>query len=202
MMIQEFEKLTGIEVSMEEYAEIEQMYYEFDGDKQAFCKKFVKDNGMVTVLRKLLKVEKEDHRGAELELAELRKNYETYSRDMISAVEKLKKELDKEQEWEPYEYRENAKQADYEKLANAGARELTDSEAVEMLADWWGFQPSRIKIIRTVNKIEKNRHGACRRCGEYDRKPLYDATDWNYIRFDCGMMTYEMINGELSFFVH
>ena len=121
---------------------------------------------------------------------------------MISAVEKLKKELEKEQEWEPYEYSENAKQADYEKLANAGARELTDSEAVEMLADWWGFQPSRIKIIRTVNKIEKNRHGACRRCGEYDRKPLYDATDWNYIRFDCGMMTYEMINGELSFFVH
>lgn len=202
MMIQEFEKLTGIEVNMKEYGIIEQMYYDFDGDKQAFCKKFVKENGMVRVLREIAEGLEGTLMSTEAKLAELERNYETYSRDMTSAVEKLKKELEKEQEWEPYEYSENAKQADYEKLANAGARELTDSEAVEMLADWWGFQPSRIKIIKTVNKIEKNRHGVCRRCGEYERKPLYDATDWNYIRFDCGMMTYEMINGELSFFVH
>lgn len=202
MMIQEFEKLTGIEVNQAEYAVIEQMYYDFNGDKTAFCKKFVKENGLIKVLRELAEGYEGTASSLEAQLKAEREHFETYSRDMISAVEKLKKELEKEQEWEPYEYSENAKQADYEKLANAGARELTDSEAVEMLADWWGFQPSRIKIIRTVNKIEKNRHGACRRCGEYDRKPLYDATDWNYIRFDCGMMTYEMINGELSFFVH
>lgn len=202
MMIQEFEKLTGIEVTMEEYAEIEKMYYDFDGNKQKFCEKFMKENGMVHVLRKLLDAEKEDGHSAKVELRATRKDFENYSRDMIRAVEELKKQLEKEQEWEPYEYRENAKQADYEKLANAGARELSDSEAVEMLADWWGFQPEKIRIIRTVNKIEKNRHGACRRCGEYERKPLYESTDWNYIRFDCGRMTYEMIDGDLSLFVH
>ena len=202
MMIQEFEKLTGIEVNMKEYGIIEQMYYDFDGDKQAFCKKFVKENGMIRVLREIAEGLEGTLLSTEADLKALEKNYETYSRDMISTVEKLKAQLEKEQEWKPYEYKENAKQADYERLAQAGARELTDAEAIEILADWWGFQPEKIKIIRTVNKIEINRHNQCRRCGEYERKPLYDATDWNYIRFDCGMMTYEMINGELSFFVH
>ncbi len=41
MMITEFTALTGFEPSMEEYAEIEEQYYEFDGDKKAFCRKFV-----------------------------------------------------------------------------------------------------------------------------------------------------------------
>lgn len=30
----------------------------------------------------------------------------------------------------------------------------------------------------------------------------YNATDWNYIRFDCGSMEYELDNGNLRFYIH
>ena len=37
MMIEEFTTLTGYKPTFEEYREIEQSYYDFDGDKQEFC---------------------------------------------------------------------------------------------------------------------------------------------------------------------
>lgn len=198
MMMNEFTERTGIEPTAEEYGMIEEMYYEFDGDKNAFCKTFVEKNLMLEVQREIVKAVREKVEDLNKDIIFVNKALH----DAKCRIAKLEADLEREQEWKPYEYRENAKQADYEKLANAGARELTDAEAIELLADWWGFQPDKIKIIRTVNKIEINRHNRCRKCGEYDRDPLYEATDWNYIRFDCGMMTYEMINGDLSFFVH
>lgn len=38
MMMNEFVERTGFEPTMEEYREIEEAYYNFDGDKNAFCK--------------------------------------------------------------------------------------------------------------------------------------------------------------------
>ncbi len=60
---------------------------------------------------------------------------------------------------------------------------------------------AKIKIIRTVPICQINRHRQGRRIGEEERLPLYNATDWNYIRFDCGMMQYELYDGDLRFFV-
>ena len=40
MMMQEFVARTGFTPTAEEYAQIEQQYYDFDGDKDAFCKAF------------------------------------------------------------------------------------------------------------------------------------------------------------------
>lgn len=196
MMIQEFEKLTGIEVTTEEYAEIEQMYYEFDGDKQAFCKKFVKDNGMVTVLRKMLKVEKEDHRGAELELAQVRKDYDNYSNDMVKAMEKLKAQLEKEQEWKPWVPADAVPQNDYDHLKSSG-REMSDAEAIEWIAGEWGFSTDKIRINRKMKQYEVNRHNQLRTIGELERDPYYDATDWYYVFFTVCGMEYEAHNGRL-----
>ena len=196
MMIQEFEKLTGIEVATEEYAEIEQMYYEFDGDKQAFCKKFVKDNGMVTVLRKMLKVEKEDHRGAELELAQVRKDYDNYSHDMVKAMEKLKAQLEQEQEWKPWVPADAVPQNDYDHLKSSG-REMSDAEAIEWIAGEWGFSTDKIRINRKMKKYEVNRHHQLRTVGEIERDPYYDATDWYYVFFTVCGMEYEAHNGTL-----
>ena len=196
MMIQEFEKLTGIEVTTEEYAEIEQMYYEFDGDKQAFCKKFVKDNGMVTVLRKMLKVEKEDHRGAELELAQVRKDYDNYSHDMVKAMEKLKAQLEQEQEWKPWVPADAVPQNDYDHLKSSG-REMSDAEAIEWIAGEWGFSTDKIRINRKMKQYEVNRHHQLRTIGELERDPYYDATDWYYVFFTVCGMEYEAHNGRL-----
>ena len=44
MMMNEFIERTGIEPTAEEYNEIEEAYYKFDGDKDAFCRDFVKKN--------------------------------------------------------------------------------------------------------------------------------------------------------------
>ncbi len=46
MMISEFIDRTGFEPTAKEYAKIEEAYYAFDGDKDAFCKAFVKDGGV------------------------------------------------------------------------------------------------------------------------------------------------------------
>ena len=43
MMMSEFIDRTGFEPTAKEYAKIEKAYYDFDGDKDAFCKAFVKD---------------------------------------------------------------------------------------------------------------------------------------------------------------
>lgn len=40
MMIEEFTARTGYKPTFEEYRAIEQQYYEFDGDKDAFCQKW------------------------------------------------------------------------------------------------------------------------------------------------------------------
>ena len=45
MMMSEFIERTGFEPTAKEYAKIEEAYYDFDGDKDAFCKAFVKDGG-------------------------------------------------------------------------------------------------------------------------------------------------------------
>lgn len=58
---------------------------------------------------------------------------------------------------------------------NCGA-EITEEEAKIAVNSEWGFEISRIKIIGT---------------------PYYDATDWQFIRFDCGHMTWLWKNGDL-----
>ncbi len=196
MMIQEFEKLTGIEVNMKEYGIIEQMYYEFDGDKQAFCKKFVKENGMVRVLREIAEGLEGTLMSTEADLKALEKNYETYSRDMISTVEKLKAQLEKEQEWKPWVPADAVPQNDYDHLKSSG-REMSDAEAIEWIAGEWGFSTDKIRINRKMKQYEVNRHHQLRTIGELERDPYYDATDWYYVFFTVCGMEYEAHNGRL-----
>lgn len=46
MMMSEFTERTGFEPTAEEYAEIEEAYYSFDGDKDAFCRHWTKNIGV------------------------------------------------------------------------------------------------------------------------------------------------------------
>lgn len=125
----------------------------------------------------------------------------------IAASEKeisiLKEQLDRELEWEDYETEENVRQGDYGYLARqSDTRFLTDEEAKDMLYDWYGFAKEKVVIQKTVPSYQMNRHRKLRRMGNLDRRPAYNSTDWNYIRFDCGAMAYELHNGTLNFFVH
>lgn len=116
-------------------------------------------------------------------------------------IDSLKQQLDAELEWKDYEITENVRQDDYDKLVKqSGTRFLSDEEAKEILYDWFGFAKEKLVIHKTVPVYQINRHHCLRKTGEAERRPVYNATDWNYIRFDCGAVSYELYNDSLKLF--
>lgn len=101
--------------------------------------------------------------------------------------------------WIPFEDDHNVTQKSYDALLNSGsARELTDEEAIEIVCNEFGFDPEKVTIVRSVGVYEMETHSRrLRLVGETERKPLYNATDFNYVRFDCAGWFYEMYDGEL-----
>ena len=99
-------------------------------------------------------------------------------------------------------------QRDYEALAalcdgtHGDPHEMTDDEAKALIASEFGFAVEKVVIIHVVHAYEVNKHCQLRKSAEYTRRPMYDVSDYNYVRFDvdCGHMTwmYEMVNGELK----
>ena len=117
MMMSEFIDRTGFEPTAKEYAKIEEAYYDFDGDKDAFCKAFVKDGGA----RKLCKA-----RAAEIDrlnslLLESERQYKKDMADREKQLDELTAELDRELEWKPSDGAgTNMEQKRYEELAKYG----------------------------------------------------------------------------------
>ena len=196
MMMSEFIDRTGFEPTAKEYAKIEEAYYDFDGDKDAFCKAFVKDGGA----RKLCKA-----RAAEIDrlnslLLESERQYKKDMADREKRIDELTAELDRELEWKPSDGAgTNMSQNDYAHLADCG-KTMTDEEAKAFIADECGFAPEKIHILHEVNTYEVNKYSRLRKSGTFDRAPVYKSTDWNYIRFDCACFMYELVNGELRFY--
>lgn len=194
MMREEFEKLTGFYPTAELYAQIEAAYTDFPGDKVAFCKAYKKnEDGLAEKIQRtvdMAQIKAQQKADKEAEATEKR-------------IKELEDRLERELEWKPYEDTSNVQQADYTRLQTAGGtRTLTDYEAKDLLYDWYGFAKEKIKIHRTIPQYEVNRHRQLRKVGEIDRAPLYNATDWNYIRFDCGCMSYELQNDNLRPYLH
>lgn len=114
---------------------------------------------------------------------------------------KLLERLDREQEWKPYESDRNVKQADYERLARSvpnGAHYMTDDEAKDWICSEFDFDRDKITIIHEIDEEEVNRHHQCRSTGKkLDRRPVYCATDYHYIRFNTSHWYYEVWNDSL-----
>lgn len=129
--------------------------------------------------------------------------FEAQAAEYKKQVEKLTAQLEEEQAWMPYEDTNNVSQHDYELLVSQDdTKLLSDDEAKELLYNWYGFAKEKTKIHHSIPKYEVNCHRQLRVVGEIDRRPAYNSTDWNYIRFDCEMMTYELHDGELRFYLH
>lgn len=199
MMMSEFIERTGFQPTAAEYEQIEDAYYSFDGDKDAFCKAFVENGGEQKVYQDRAK-EIERLRSQILEIEKGHKK-ELAARDR--RIEELTEKLDKELEWKPFEDNENVRQADYEKLA-AGAdtgrcsHYMTDEEAIRWICDEFDFDPAKITIVHEIDEYEVNRHRQLRKTGKkIDRRPVYCATDYHYIRFNTSRWFYEVWNGQL-----
>ena len=200
MMMSEFTQRTGFEPSAEEYAEIEKAYYDFDGNKDAFCAHWVKTVGLEGMLR----ARGERIEQLRSEMMDVRKTLLKTIAEREARISALDAALEREEEWKPYEDEHNVKQADYDELAGAGGtRELSDDEAAEMVATEFGFDRAKIRIVRETNVEQINRHQRVRRVGKRERRPLFGASDWNYIRFDVKggcTMSYEMSDGALRMY--
>lgn len=189
MMIEEFEQRTGYFPAAIEYAAIERAYMEFDGDKDAFCKAYKKNTGGIAE-----RIQREINAAA---FKEKHQHAADLTRRDIE-IERLKNQLEREQEWKPYEDADAVSQSDYDELATAGGTDkMTDDEAKALLYNWYGFAKEKVEILRTAPIYEVNRHHQLRKVGEAERAPLYNATDWHYIRFNCGCMSYELHNDNL-----
>lgn len=197
MMMQEFIERTGFEPLFDEYKEIEEAYYSFNGNKDEFCADWMKNGGPEKIAEaRAKKIEQLDSRILELD-RQLRQTTEQYEK----RIDRLNTELEREQEWKLYEDKDNYQQDRYDELRSAG-RVMTDEEAKDLLYDWYGFAKEKITIHHSVPKYEVNRHRQLRKIGETERLPLYEATDWNYIRFDCGCLCYELVNDQLRPYLH
>ena len=192
MTMDEFERLTGFHPTLPHYEEIEKRYMAFNGDKQAFCMAY-KDNkdGMADSIARAAFMK---------ELNEKQILYKQIG-EKDKEIECLRRKLEREQEWKPYESDHNVKQADYERLASSVpgcARYMTDEEAIEWICSEFDFSPSKIAIIHEIDEEEINRHRQCRKTGKkIDRRPVYCATDYHYIRFNTSRWCYEVWNGQL-----
>lgn len=196
MMISEFIDRTGFEPTAKEYAKIEEAYYNFDGDKDAFCKAFVAHNGE----KQICKTRAEEIERLNSQMLELKKTFKQDIADRDRRIDELTAELDHELEWKPCEsVGTNMEQKRYEELAKCG-KTMTDEEAKAFIADECGFDPEKIHIQHEVNTYEVNKHHRLRKSATYSRAPAYESTDWNYVRFDCACSMYELVNGELRFY--
>ena len=196
MMIEEFEKRTGFYPTLVQYEAIERAYMDFNGDKDAFCKAYKKNaDGIAERIQRkvnmaILKAQRD-------QAAELTR------RDV--EIERLKKELEREQEWKPYEDTHNITQVQYTELAESipsgAAHYMTDAEALDWICSEFSFDRSKVTILHEIDEYEVNRHNQLRRTGKkIDRRPVYCATDYHYIRFNVGRSTswmWEAWNGQL-----
>jgi hypothetical protein len=113
----------------------------------------------------------------------------------------LLEQLNHEQEWKPYESDINVKQSDYEQLVKSvpnGAYFMSDDEAIDWICGEFDFDRSKITILRDIDEEEINRHRQCRKTGrKIDRRPVYCATDYYYIRFNTSRNYYEIWDNTL-----
>ncbi len=121
--------------------------------------------------------------------------------ELKKEVERLKAALEKEQGWALYESERNVKQTEYDELVRLipnGAHYMTDDEAKDWICGEFDFDRDKITIIHEIDEEEKNRNNQCRHTGrKIDRRPVYCATDYHYIRFNTSRWYYEVWNDTL-----
>ncbi len=200
MMLSEFVERTGFEPMSAEYAKIEEAYCGFNGDKDAFCKAFVAGDGEKKIYQA---------RAAEIDrlngkILDMDKTFQQSNTEYERRLAALRAELDRELEWKPYEFTKNISQAEYAELAkcvdSGSARYMTDDEALDWVCREFGFDRSQVTILHEIDEQEINRHNQCRASGrKIDRRPVYCATDYHYIRFNAGRgaWQWEAWNGQM-----
>ena len=199
MLKEEFERMTGFRPTPEEYEKIEIAYYDFAGDKEAFCREWIHKEAQRTVDARARKIELLENNILEQQKEATRREKEATRREKEATLQlqALKDKVERLEGWKPCSGGTNMEQKDYLALQK-GQGAISVEKAREIISREFGFVPKRIAIKRDVATYEANRNGKMRIAEKYTREPIYSATDWNYIRFDIGGYQWEMVNGELK----
>ena len=195
MLQKEFEQMTGIYPTIGLYQAIEARYGASKMKKDEFCRLYKEnEDGLAE------SIQYEVNR--ELICSEERQKKEIRKRDMeIDFLEKqiksLGAELDKVRGWEKYEC-SRMSQEDYDALkAQMDTDIFGQAKAAVWVSEEFGFEYGKIRVCFEIPEYQKSRDGDIRKCGTVDRLPVYNATDWNYIRFDVVGWQWEVVNGQL-----
>lgn len=90
--------------------------------------------------------------------------------------------------------------------AHLSVRILSEMEAAMIINKNFGFEASRVEvhtdaIVADYSKKELNGVPVWTPTKIYTRKALYASAESNYIRFDVCGKQYELVNGDLVFYV-
>lgn len=199
MLIQEFAERTGFFPTAAMYEIIEKRYTEFDGNKDAFCAAYKanKDGIAESIQREASMAEIKAQQEHKAEVGSKDKEIEGLKKQ----IERLKEDLERAAGWKEYEVSKMSQER-FDKLALMSDTEtMTDDEAAKFIEQEFGFSASRVTIFREIPTYQASEiGGGCKRirkAGTVSRPPVYNATDWNYIRFNCVNWQYEIVNGEL-----
>lgn len=197
MMISEFQAHTGIYPSWALWEAINRAYNESELDQKKFCADYLANvDGLAQ------RIQRECDAGAARSDAELRHQltdaYHEFAR-LKAEAERLRAQLDNEQDWHLSDNTgTHLAQEGYEERADTGfSKELTDLEAMQLIYRLFRFDMACIQILTEVSTYEVNRHHRLRVKDTYTRRPVYGATDLNYIRFNVAGLQWECIDGEL-----
>lgn len=185
---QEYEALKKIKEIVDSLGKDSYIATAFEG-----CFDIAKENIMFDFMSSM----KHRYESAQCEIDELKAEIDEVE-SLKERITQLEKALDRELEWKPYVSKNSVSQSEYEKLEkDSDTRVLSEGEAKSLLYAEFGFAPERIAIIDSVIKYEINRHGMLREVGSIPRKPLYNSTDWYYVKFCAVGNYYEAWNGQL-----
>lgn len=189
MLLEEFVQRTGFEPSQNDYCIIEQQYMKFEGDKDQFCEKWIKENGIQQVYDDKINL-----------INELQSQIE----DLETVNERLKNELEMSQGWKLTDKAgTNMSQNDYLDLSKSVIEiagepgYLMPDHAKAKINEITGMEIDRIILIYAVETYEINFQKRLRIKDKFTRCPYFFSTDWNYFRFNCNGWSWEIVNGEL-----
>ncbi|MDE5768826.1 MAG: hypothetical protein K2H82_05515 [Oscillospiraceae bacterium] len=181
MQREEFESLTGFRPSQGMYRVIEKSYMALEKSKEEFCRAYVLNIGGIA--------ETIQHFADILEI--------TQQQESENKIAELQEQLDTELEWKYCaELGTYLDQEEYTAILEK-CHVLSDEDATQLLSEIFGFIPEQIRIRHEAEEFERNKYDNCRVKRTFQRKPIYDNFDYNYIRFDCARKHWELINGEL-----
>ena len=181
MQREEFERLTNIHPTQSMYHVIEKAYMASEKSKEEFCRAYALNIGGVA---------EEIQRFADILEVNQQQGFE-------NRIAELQEQLDKELEWNYFiEVGTYLDQEEYLELCEE-CDIVSDETAVKILSITFGLIPEKIRIRHEVQEFECNKYGDCRAKRTFQRKPVYENIERNYIRFDCAGRQLELVNSDL-----